>query len=503
MDRRSFNQSLLSAALLSPFSAQLAGAAAAGGGRITGDVDAISLAGKQLTLPKAVVKDFQKSLHGQLLLPGFDDYDRVRGVWNGMIDKRPGLIARCAGASDVIQAVNFARDNDLLVAVRGGGHSISGKSVCEGGLMIDLKPMRWARADPHARTAMLGAGAVLGDLDAESQAFGLATTAGTVSHTGAAGLTLGGGHGRLARRFGLTADNVKSFDIVTADGKFLHVTEEENTDLFWGLRGGGGNFGIVTAFEYRLHPIGTDVLNGTIMYPVTAARDALAQYREFIADAPNELAVDIIFLAPAGRKPVLMFSAFYSGDLAEGERVIAPLRAIGKPMVDQVSVKKYVDVQTSADNATPPGKQYYNKSGLMSGLSDVAIDALVSRMEEAGGQADPGVATNVIIQHLGGAVADKAPGDTAYVHRDARHDCLILSAWTDTRYDEQNIKWLRDAFVSIEPETIGHYSVHLVDSDVDQESRAYRGNYDRLVTLKNQYDPANLFRLNTNNKPTV
>jgi len=504
MDRRTFNRSLMSAALLAPFSAQLAQAtSAAKAGKVSADVDALSAAGEQLTLSKAAVKDFQKSLHGQLVLPGYDNYDAVRSVWNGMIDKRPGLIARCSGASDVISSVNFARANNLLVAVRGGGHSISGKSVCEGGLLIDLQPMRWARADPASKTAVLGAGSLLADLDNEAQAFGLATTAGTVSHTGAAGLTLGGGHGRLGRRFGLTADNVNAFDMVTADGEFLHVTAEENPDLYWGLRGGGGNFGIVTAFEYQLHDIGTEVLSGTLMYPLSQARDVLANYAEFAAKAPNELAVDMIILSPPGREPILILSSCYSGDFAEGERLLAPLRAFGQPMANQLAPKKYLDVQTSADGGTPPGKQYYNKSGLMDTLSFEAIDAMVARMSEAPGQADPGVATNIIIQHLGGAMAEKSSDATAYAHRDARHDCLLLSAWTDPSYNKQNIQWLRDAFASIEPYTIGAYSNHLVDSDGQQQSRTFRGNYDRLVELKNQYDPANFFRLNANIEPTV
>jgi len=239
------------------------------------------------------------------------------------------------------------------------------------------------------------------------------------------------------------------------------------------------------------------------MYPLDQARDVLANYAEFAAQAPNELAVDMIILSPPGRKAILMLSVCYSGDLAEGGRLVEPLRAFGKPIGNQFGPKKYLEVQTSADRGTPPGKLYYNKSGLMATLSPEAIDALVSRMEEASGQADPGVATNLIIQHLGGAIAEKAPDATAYAHRDARHDCLLLSAWTDSSYSEQNIQWLREAFASIQPYTIGAYSNHLVDSDKQQESIAFRGNYERLVALKNQYDPTNFFRLNANIKPTV
>jgi FAD/FMN-containing dehydrogenase len=496
MDRRAFNASVLSAALLGPFAASAAS-------KIKSDVSAVTGGGDAVTLPKAVVTDFQNSLRGQLLLPGFDSYEATRKVWNGMIDNHPGLIARCAGAADVINAVNFARDNSLLVSVRGGGHSISGKSVCEGGLMIDLAPMRWVRVNPENQTARLGPGSLLGDLDFESQAHGLATPAGTVSHTGAAGLTLGGGHGRLSRRFGLTADNVTSVDIVTADGRFLRANEYENQDLYWGVRGGGGNFGIVTSFEYQLHKVGPEVLNGLLMYPISQARDVLAFYSEFAAQAPRELSVDVIILAPPGRKAVLMLSSCFTGNFADAERALGPLRAFGKPLADQIGPKQYVDVQTSADASTPGGKQYYNKSGLMTELSADAIDAIVSRMEETSGQVDPGVATNVIIQHLGGAIADRAPGDTAYVHRDARHDVLLLSGWEDKSYSPQNIKWLRDAFATIQPYTNGFYSNHMVDSDEPQLNKTFRGNYDRLVQIKNRRDPENLFRLNANVKPTV
>jgi len=471
--------------------------------KITGDIEAVTRTGGDTTIPKAALKELQAGLRGPLLLPGNAGYDKARTVWNGMIDKRPGLIARCAGAADVIEAVNFAREFDLLVAVRGGGHSISGKSVCDGGIMIDLSPMHWCTVDPQARTARLGAGSVLGDLDHETQRFGLATPAGTVSHTGAAGLTLGGGHGRLSRSFGLTCDNVRSVDIVTADGKFLRASADENPDLYWGVRGGGGNFGIVTAFEYNLHPVGPMVYGGAMMYPLKQTREVLKFFAEYTADAPREMAVDVIALSPPGGKGFVILSFCYIGDFAEGERLVQPVRSFMKPIVDHVGPQPYNALQTAADINTPGGKLYYNKSGLLTELDEGFLDVLADRMEAAAGQADPAVASNVIIQHLAGAVADLAPDETAYVHRDARYDSVILSGWDNPAYNDQNIKWLKDSFAEMEPYTIGFYSNHMVDSDEPRVKRAFRSNYDRLVTLKNKYDPANLFHLNPNVKPTV
>jgi len=505
MDRRAFNRSMLGAGLAATFGTSGALAAAAKSlSKVTGDLPAITRTGGETTLSRAAIKEFQASLRGPLILPDNVAYDKTRAVWNGMIDKHPALIARCAGAADVINAVQFAGSNDLLVAVRGGGHSISGQSVCEGGLMIDLSPMQWATVNPELRRVRIGAGTLLGELDHASQQFGLATTTGTVSHTGAAGLTLGGGHGRLARRFGLAADNVRSVDLVTASGELVVASARENQDLYWGVRGGGGNFGIVTSFEYDLHEVGPTVLNGLMMYQFSDAKDVLKFYAEFAQTAPRELTVDVIMLSPPGaRSPILMLSFCHTGDFDEGQRLIDQFRAFRKPRVDQVSPKSYLEVQSSADANTPAGVLYYNKSGLMGELAPEAVDEIVDRLSEAAGQADPGVASNVIIQHLGGAVGDVAPGDTAYPHRDARHDFLILSGWKNPDFSEQNIKWLRDAYATIDPYTIGFYSNHMVDSDQPKVRFAYRGNYDRMVQLKNKYDPQNRFRLNANVQPTV
>jgi FAD/FMN-containing dehydrogenase len=503
MDRRKFSQSLLGAGVAAALPSSVFAAAMSSATRITADISAVTRTGAETTVSKAALKELQHGLRGPLIMPGNSEYEAVRKVWNGMIDRHPALIARCSGAADVMQAVDFARDNDLLVSVRGGGHNIAGKAVCEGGMMIDLSQMRGCRVDPEAKTARLAGGSLLGDLDHESQKFGLATTAGTVSHTGAAGLTLGGGHGRLARSLGLTCDNVLSVDIVTVDGQLRHASADENSDLYWGVRGGGGNFGIVTSFEYGLRPVGPILFGGTLMYPLAQAPEVLRFYAGFAQDAPNELSVDVIMLSPPGGKGFVILSVCYNGDIEKGEKLVEPLRTFMKPAVDGLGPKPYLEMQTSADASTPAGKLYYNKSGLMKSLEDGAIDALTERVLAASEQADPAVASNVIIQHLGGVVGQVGMGETAYVHRDAKHDVLILSGWDDPAYSEQNIAWLRKGFDAIEPYAIGYYSNHIVDSDTSQTNRAFRSNYKRLVKLKNEYDPENLLHLNANVKPTV
>ncbi|MGI9330609.1 MAG: FAD-binding oxidoreductase [Gammaproteobacteria bacterium] len=504
MDRRAFNKSLLAAGLSTALAPQALLAASQPATRIRSDIAAISRTGEAVTLPKKAVKALQKNLRGGLLIPGSDNYDTARQVWNGMIDKNPGLIVKCTGPADVMRAVEFSREYDLLVAVRGGGHSISGKSTCDGGIVIDTSPIRYCTVNPAAQTARLGAGSLLGDLDHEAQRFGLATPVGTVSHTGAGGLTLGGGHGRLSRSFGLTCDNVLSVDLVTADGRFVRASAEENPELYWGVRGGGGNFGVATAFEYQLHDIGTEVFGGPLIYPFDQARNVFEVFAEFTANAPREMAADIIALAPAKGQGFVILSICYHGDFATGEKLIQPVRDAMTPKIDQVGPANYMKMQSSADANTPGGKLYYNKSGLMKTLEPDFLTTVADRLEAAAaGREDPQVASNVIVQHLGGAVGDVPNDGTAYVHRDANYDSVILSAWENPEYDETNIKWLKDSFAQMEPYTIGLYSNHMVDSDTAKAERAFRGNYDRLVRLKNEYDPSNLFHLNANVKPTV
>jgi FAD/FMN-containing dehydrogenase len=503
VDRRTFNKSLLAAgwtAALGPAALHAATPAT----KIKGDLDAVTRTGGVVTLPKKALQQLQKSLRGGLLIPDSANYESARKVWNGMIDKRPAIIAQCTGPADVMRAVEFSREHDLLVAVRGGGHSISGKSTCEGGIVIDTSPIRYCSVNPQTRIARLGAGSLLGDLDHESQRFGLATPLGTVSHTGAGGLTLGGGHGRLSRSYGLTCDNVVAVEVVTADGRFLRATAEENPELYWGLRGGGGNFGVATAFEYRLHPIGTEVLGGQLFYPFEQAPNVFEAFAEFTAGAPREMAADVIALSPAKGNGFVILSFCYLGDYAKGDKLLQPLRAAMTPKIDTVGPEPYSKMQTSADANTPGGKLYYNKSGLMKTLEPDFLNIVLKRLQEAAaGREDPEVASNVIVQHLGGAVSDVPVDGTAYAHRDASYDSVILSAWENRDYDEPNINWLKDSFAEMEPYTIGLYSNHMVDSDTSKAQRAFRGNYDRLVELKNEYDPTNVFHLNANVEPTV
>ena len=350
---------------------------------VPGDVPAVTGSGKQIILSRGDVTDLRASLRGQLLLAGDEGYEKARKVWNGSFDRRPALIARCAGASDVIKAVNFGRAHELLVSVRGGGHSISGQSVCEGGLMIDLAQMKGVRVDPIARRARVEGGALLGDFDREAQAFGLATTAGTVSHTGVAGLTLGGGFGRLGRKFSMACDNVRAYDIVTADGNFRRVSAQENADLNWGLRGGGGNFGVVTSFEYELYPVGPVLLGGVLIYPVTQAKEVLGFFDGFFEAAPDELYVDTTLITTPDGNKVLILDTTYCGSIEDGERVLRPLREFRKPIADHIAPIPYVTQQSSVDDAFAYGRHYYVKAGFARRLSPDLIEAMIETFMRA------------------------------------------------------------------------------------------------------------------------
>jgi FAD/FMN-containing dehydrogenase len=472
---------------------------------IPSPIAAIALSGQAISLSQSDVKDLRASLRGQLLLAGDDGYDRVRRLWNGAFDRHPALIARCAGAADVIQAVNFARSHELLTAVHSGGHSISGQSSCDGGLMIDLSPMKGIRVDPVRKTANAQAGVLLGEFDRETQAFGLATTLGTASDTGIAGLTLGGGQGRLARKFGLSCDNLLSVDIVTADGKLLHASEQENADLFWGIRGGGGNFGVVTTFEYRLHPLGPKIFAGNRVYPLSQARSILQALREFCEAAPDEMTISASLTAsapgvPAGR--YLAFEAVYCGVVSEGERLLAPLGKLGKPLFDDVSAKTYIAAQLGLSGASPaplpPGLNVYVKSGFLRNLPDSLIDVSLQRF----GAAPPWV-DELGIGQLGGAMARVRPEATAYWNRLAQYEVILDGAWTDRSQEQQNLKEGRALWTAFEPFTEGYYVNTEPSADEKRLRATYGNNYPRLVQLKNKYDPMNLFRLNANIKPTV
>jgi hypothetical protein len=497
MKRRAFVQS--AAATLATASAwplQRALAQAAAGLKAAGDITARRLNGGETTIPKAAVDELAASLRGVVLLPGGDDYERARHVWNGLFDRRPALIAKCMGAADVRTAVSFARSHDLLLAVKGGGHSLSGQSTCDGGLMIDLSPMRTVRVDPVARRAYVGPGTLLGDLDLEAQAFGLITTAGTVSHTGAAGLTLGGGQGRLMRLHGLACDNLRAAEVITAKGEFVRASEKENPDLFWALRGGGGNFGVVTEFEYQLHPFDGTVLGGHIVYPYEQARDAYEFYAEFTRNMPDPLHLEIALASPDGGKPVVAVEVCYAGKVEDGERAIAPLRAFGKPLKADVGPIPYRKLQTSSDVSLAPGQNYYLRGGYVRELTPALFDAILANFEPSKRRV-----TVMNISRFGGAMGRVPEDATAYPGRKAGYDVLLITAWGDPTSSDDNLAAARGIWGKLGEFTKGFYINITAGGDEDRLRANWGGHYDRLVQVKTKYDPGNLFRLNPNIKP--
>ncbi len=453
--------------------------------------------GAETGLTATAIEQFKGSLRGELFCPGDDHYDSARTIHNGMIDRRPALIVRCAGVADVMVAVTFARSHNLVVAVRGGGHGVPGFAVCDGGLMIDLSRMKSVRVDPVGRTARAEGGTTWGDFDHETQAFGLATTGGIARPTGIAGLTLGGGHGYLMRTYGLSCDNLLSVDVVTADGRLLTASATENADLFWGVRGGGGNFGVVTAFEYRLHPV-SQMLGGLLIYPMAQAKDLVRFYRDYTRTVPDALG-SLINLAtlPDGTPAVVILIA-YSGDLDEGERLLRPLREFGSLLADQVGPLPYIALQSIVENFNPPGLRNYWKSNYLSDLSDAAIDVMVDHYRTV-----PAPNTHVVIEHLGGAVSRVGADETAVDHREAPYNFLIVGMWADAAEDAKVIGWVRELWGALQPFSSGGLYVNYeAEHDVDRVKAAYSPvKYARLVAVKDKYDPTNLFRLNQNIKP--
>ncbi|HLY51445.1 MAG TPA: FAD-binding oxidoreductase [Steroidobacteraceae bacterium] len=461
-----------------------------------GEVPAMGLDGKQLLLKPADIEDFRKRLRGALLLAGAEGYDSARLVWNRAFDRKPALIARCAAAADVTTAVGFARAQGLLTAVRGGGHSLSGQSVCDGGLVIDLSRMNGIRIDPLAKRARVEPGVLLAALDREAQAFGLAAPLGTVSDTGAAGLTLGGGFGRLCRKYGLACDNLVAADLVTADGRFVKASLTENPDLLWALRGGGGNFGVVTSFEYRLHAVGPTMFGGRVVYPFTQAREVLRGFSDFTAALPDEAFVFALLPPAPDHQRMVVFDGCYCGPVEAGERVLAPLRKLGNPVKDTLGPTRYVELQGSLDEGNPPGR-YYIKGGYVRRMTPELGDAIVDYLEHS-----PADNTVVGIPQFGGAISRVKPTATAYWHREASHEVIAIGFWDDAAGAESTTQWVRGAFKAIEPFTDGYYVNHGGYDESERRIRAnYGDNYPRLAALKKRYDPANLFRLNANIKP--
>jgi FAD/FMN-containing dehydrogenase len=463
------------------------------------DLQATTSTGERTILEEAEVKAFQTRLRGKRLGPGDDGYDDARKVWNGMIDRRPALIARCTGAADVIAAVTFAREQGLLVSIRGGGHNVAGNAVCDGGLMIDLAPMKSIRVDPVARTARAEPGVLWGEFDRETQAFGLATTGGFISTTGIAGLTLGGGQGWLASKHGFSIDNLLSVDVVTADGALLTASATQNEDLFWAMRGAGHNFGVVTSFEYRLHPVST-VLGGMVVHPFDRATDVLRFYREFTAELPDELTTAVALLTGPDGNRVAAMVVCYVGSLDKGECVLAPLRRFGSPVADTIAPIPYTAQQTMMDAAFPYGRLNYWKSSLTDQLSDGVIAALV---DYAGRMPSPLSAIPIADFH--GAYRRVSKTEMAYYHRDLRHDIVIAANWTDPADTERNMRWTRELYEVLQRHLPHGVYVNDLDRDEGDERvrHAYGENYERLVTLKKKYDPTNFFRVNQNIKPTM
>lgn len=451
---------------------------------------------------------FRETLRGKVCLPDEAGYDEARTIWNAMIDRHPGAAVRCKGAADIMRAVTFAREHGVVLAVRAGGHNIAGNAVCEGGLLLDLSLMRGVRVDPYHCTARVEPGATLGDFDREAQAFGLATPLGINSTTGVAGLTLGGGFGWLSRKFGLTVDNLISADVVTADGTLVQASATENADLFWALRGGGGNFGVVSSFEFRLHPVGPMVLSGLIVHPFARARELLAGYREAAAKAPDELTQWVIlrkapplpFLpADVHGKEILVFAVCYVGDERDGNRALEPLRALGEPIADVIGMQPFTGWQSAFDPLLTPGAYNYWKSHNFVELDDGLLDVLVSQAASL-----PTEECEIFIGHLGGAASRVAPDAMAYPHRNANFVMNVHTRWREAADTERSIDWARKLFAETAPYATGGVYVNFMPEDeTDRVSSAYGTNYARLAALKSEYDPGNLFRLNQNVQPSA
>jgi FAD/FMN-containing dehydrogenase len=458
------------------------------------------------TLQAGTIEQLKGGFTGEILLPGNGAYDSARQIWNAMIDKRPAIIARCATTSDVVRAVNFARDKGLLLAVRGGGHHIAGNALCNDGLVVDLSRMKAAHVDPAARRVTIEAGATLADLDAATQAHGLATPVGINSTTGIAGLTLGGGFGWLSRKYGMTVDNLESAEVLTATGEVVRASATEHPDLFWALRGGGGNFGIVTRFEFRLHPVGPNVLSGLIVYPFSEAKRVLQQYRDFVAKAPDELAVwTVLRHAPplpflpqeVHGKEIIALALIHAGDPEEGERLIKPLHKFGTVLGEHVGVQPYVAWQQVFDPLLTAGARNYWKSHNLSMLEDRLFDGII---EYAGKLPSP--QCEIFIAAIGGATTRPAPDSMAYAHRDATFVMNVHSRWEDPADDNLCIGWARDFFNASAPFASGGAYINFLTADEGDRVRSgYGANYDRLAQVKRRYDPDNLFRVNQNIAP--
>jgi FAD/FMN-containing dehydrogenase len=461
------------------------------------------------SLDEATIEAFRADFRGELIRPGDEAYERVRRVFNGMIDRRPALIARPTGAADVMAAVNLAREHDLSLAVRCGGHSLAGNSVCDDGLVIDLSHMKGVWVDPAARTARANAGVLWGEFDRETQAFGLATPGGRVTTTGLGGFTLGGGYGWLSPKFGLTCDNLISADVVIADGRLVAASERENADLFWGLRGGGGNFGVVTSYEFRLHPLGPPVVGGLLLHPIDRGAEIAHAYRDYVEAAPDELATAIVVLMappapfvpePLQGKPVFGIVVLYAGAVEEAESIVAPLKQLGPPAVDIVQPMPYAAFQALLDPTAPWGLHVYTRALHLQGLTDGVIDTLLEYGTEI---ATISPWSQMIIFRHGGAVARVPDETTAFSHRSAAYMAHPIAGWEDSADTDRYLDWIRRLSAAMQPFTTGGVYLNLESGGGEDKVRAGFGaeKYAKLAALKAKWDPQNLFRMNQNIKP--
>lgn len=453
------------------------------------------------TLDTAVLEDIGTRFSGQLLRPGDAGYDDARQVHNGMIDRRPTLIARCLGVSDIIEAVNFARNAGLDIAVRGGGHNVAGNAVCEGGVMIDLSLMKGVHVDAKRRTARAQGGVTWGEFNRETQVHGLATTGGTVSTTGIGGLTLGGGIGFLMAKHGLVVDNLLSVELVTAAGEVITASAKEHPDLFWALRGGGGNFGVAASFEYQLHPVGPAVVSGLVAYPIEKGGDMLRHFRDVARSLPDEMWMFAGLLhAPDGSgDPISAIVACHCGSIADGEKAMRSLKEFGSPIMDVIEPSTYCATNMMLDTGFPRGALNYWKSSFLTELSDAAIDTMTAQFSTC-----PSPMGALALEPFYGAATRVGAADTAFPHRRRGYNFLIVSQWTDPAESSVNIAWARETYAAMQPYVAsGRYVSYLGDQEEGEDpvAAAYGPNYARLRTVKAMYDPANLFHMNQNIKP--
>ena len=496
MDRRSFMRSSLSAGIAASLPASQLLAAQSllhTPTTIPGDIDAITGDGAQITLKQAAMQELSDSLKGKLLLPNTNGYDDARWILSPKYDKHPAFIVQPTGAGDVQNALDFARENSLLLAVKCGGHAAKGLSSCDKGMQIDLSQLRNARVDPFAKTARVAGGSLLGELDHEAMSHGLVTTAGSVSHTGVGGLTLGGGFGRLQRKFGLTIDNVLEMDIVTPDGKFRRVGPKNEPDLYWALRGGGGNFGVVTSFLFQLHEMQRDVVRGFAVFPLSEAKQVLNYFAEYSQTIPDELGLSAGLGGRLGQEPTVGIFFVWCGDPSKGDKVLEDIKKAGTPINSGANKMDYVAVQRSGDMQDTRTFTGHVKSGFFKSFSGKLIDDLVDNFE-----VHPNRATRLFVGSMGGAISRLSNADTAFAHRDANYSMLSFVSWKVGEDETEHTKYINGHWSHVEPRSTGFYVNDYYDQTQQQVNGTFRDNFAKLLKVKQQYDPTNLFRMNAN-----